>query len=96
MSRKRYLFSYDIADDKRRTEVFQTLRDHGDHMQYSVFLCELNRREHASLRARLTPMLNQKEDQLLVLDMGAVTRDLSACLEVVGKPYEPPTRVQVV
>ncbi len=96
MGRKRFLFSYDISDDDRRTKVFKTLRDHGDHVQYSVFLCELNTRELAALRERLTPMIHQLDDQLIVLDMGAVTRDLSASLEVMGKPYSPPVRVQVV
>ncbi|HUT57607.1 MAG TPA: CRISPR-associated endonuclease Cas2, partial [Phycisphaerae bacterium] len=39
--RRRYLVTYDISDDKRRDLVFKTLRDRGDHVQFSVFLCEL-------------------------------------------------------
>lgn len=96
MARTRYLFSYDISDDKRRTKVFETLRDHGDHLQYSVFLCELSRREHAELRATLTPLLHHGEDQLVILDLGPATRDVTSCLDVIGKPYTPPDRVLVV
>jgi CRISPR-associated protein Cas2 len=48
MERRRYLVTYDISDDKRRDQVFQTLRDNGDHAQYSVFFCELTPRELVS------------------------------------------------
>ncbi len=42
--RRRYLITYDISDDKRRARVFKSLRNRGDHLQFSVFLCELNPR----------------------------------------------------
>ena len=37
-----YLVTYDIRDDKRLRKVFKTLRNWGDHLQYSVFECQLN------------------------------------------------------
>ena len=37
--RRRFLITYDISDDKRRNNVFKALRDCGDHVQYSVFIC---------------------------------------------------------
>ncbi len=94
--RRRYLFSYDVADDGRRDRIFKTLRDHGDHAQYSVFFCELNAREFAELRGRLDPMLHHGDDQLLILDLGVASRSLLECLEVLGKPYRPPGRCLVV
>lgn len=45
MTRKRFLVAYDIADDKRRNQVFKTLYGYGDHAQYSVFFCELSQQE---------------------------------------------------
>ena len=39
--RTSYLVSYDICDDKRLRKVFQTMRGYGDHLQYSVFQCQL-------------------------------------------------------
>jgi CRISPR-associated endonuclease Cas2 len=36
-----YLVCYDICDDKRLRKVFQTMRNYGDHLQYSVFECQL-------------------------------------------------------
>ncbi|MEK7751294.1 MAG: CRISPR-associated endonuclease Cas2, partial [Acidobacteriota bacterium] len=39
--RNSYLVSYDIADDKRLRQVFKTMRAYGDHLQFSVFECQL-------------------------------------------------------
>lgn len=94
--RRRYLLSYDISDDKRRDAVFKTLRDHGDHVQFSVFFCELDARELVELRATLDAALHHGEDQLLILDLGLATRSLTECLEVLGKPYRPPGRCLVI
>jgi CRISPR-associated protein Cas2 len=43
--RRVFLVSYDIPDDKRRNRVFKLLTGWGDHVQYSVFCCQLNPRE---------------------------------------------------
>jgi len=96
MSRRHYVVSYDIADDKRRTKVFNVLRDHGDHAQYSVFFCELSATEHARLKAYIVSVIKSSEDQVLFLDMGPAERDLSVRLEVIGQRYEPPSRLIVV
>lgn len=94
--RRRYLISYDVADDKRRTGIFEMLMGNGDHVQYSVFLCELNERELAELSGRLTQAVNQRQDQVIVLDLGDCQHDLAATLKCIGKTYQPPSRVQVV
>ena len=36
-----YLICYDISDDKRLRKVFKAMRNFGDHLQYSVFECQL-------------------------------------------------------
>jgi len=94
--RRRYLISYDISDDKRRTEVFHALMGQGDHVQFSVFLCELNDRELAELKGRLSQTINSREDQVLILDMGGAAQEVRSVLECLGKVYEPPSRVTVV
>jgi len=96
MPRKRYLITYDVADDKRRNSVFKALHDNGDHVQFSVFLCELSRQELASLRWRLTDAIHKQEDQVLIVDMGDARHPLESGIECVGQPYEPPSRVMVV
>ena len=96
MSRHRYLVCYDISDDRRRTEVFKLLRDHGDHVQYSVFFCELTAMELVGLKASLADRLNQKTDQVILLDMGETANSLDMSLACLGKRYEPMNRVLVV
>jgi len=70
MARRHYLVSYDIADDKRRTRVFKALCDNGDHVQYSVFFCELSSTELVQLRMELDEAINHRQDQVIVLDLG--------------------------
>ena len=94
--RRRYLVSYDVADDKRRTAIFKTLMANGDHVQFSVFLCELNRRELAELNGRLRLDVNHRQDQVIILDLGDCRQELAATLKCIGRGYEPPSRVRVV
>ena len=91
-----YLVAYDISDDKRRNKVFEILLDNGDHVQYSVFVCELSGREFALLRAELEDAIHAGEDQILLLRLGPELASLESALECLGKPYEPMCRVQVV
>jgi CRISPR-associated protein Cas2 len=94
--RRHYLISYDIADDKRRTTVFEHLKDHGDHAQFSVFFCQLNRRELAELEAMIQPVLNDAEDQVLILDLGPEHNPLESQMQVLGQPYDPTPRCMIV
>ena len=96
MSRRHYLITYDIADDKRRNGVFQALRDNGDHAQYSVFFCQLNDQELATLRGQLTDFIHPRQDQILIVDLGDAHNPLDAGLECLGQRFQPPTRVLVV
>ena len=96
MPRRHYLVSYDIADDKRRNTIFILLEELGNHVQYSVFFCELNRRELAETKHQIDECINHTEDQVLLLDLGPREPTEIDTLHIVGRTYEPPTRVQIV
>jgi len=68
MPRRHYLITYDVSDDKRRTRLFKLLEGEGDHAQYSVFFCDLTPAELASTRARITELIHDREDQVLILN----------------------------
>ena len=51
--RQTYIISYDVSDPKRLRKVFKTLRGYGDHLQLSVFRCELSPKELVEVRAKL-------------------------------------------
>jgi CRISPR-associated protein Cas2 len=94
--RRRYVVSYDVSSDARRSRVYTILQGFGDHVQFSVFLADLADRELVILRTRLRDVINEKEDQVLFVDLGRETRPLDECLEVLGKPYSPPVRSNIV
>jgi len=96
VNRKRFLVTYDISDDRRRTQIFKTLYAYGDHAQYSVFFCELNPREYAELCGKLRRALLDQEDQILILDLGPAANPLDAGLHCLGRPYRPTGTVFVV
>lgn len=93
--RRHYLCTYDVADDKRRTKLFEALLDRGEHVQYSVFLCELNEVEHAELVALSRELIHCDEDQLIILDLGAAAVDLTQSLACIGKEWTPMVRSHI-
>ncbi len=96
MSRRHYLITYDIADDKRRTSVFNTLHDHGDHAQFSVFFCQLTLTERVALEIRISESIDHAQDQVLFVDLGKSDHDLAVRVDAVGKCYEAPVRTMIV
>ncbi len=96
--RRRYLTTYDISDDKRRNRVFKILTGCGDHVQFSVFVCELSDREKAELIAQLEQSVHCRADQVLLLDLGPADSPLEIGreLEGIGHAYVPPGRTLIV
>ena len=68
--RQTYIVTYDVSSPNRLRRVFKTLKGYGDHLQLSVFRCELNHRELVELRARLGGIIHHDQDQVLFVDVG--------------------------
>lgn len=94
--RRRFLVTYDITDDRRRTRVHKAMLDHGDRVQYSVFLCELDERERVRLRARIEPLIDHRLDQVLSLDLGSAEQDPDLIISSMGRDFSYPVRAVVV
>jgi CRISPR-associated protein Cas2 len=94
--RRRYVVTYDIAADRRRDRVHRALTDFGDWVQFSVFICDLNERERIQLRARLDPIINHREDQILTIDIGPSDRDRDQTISTLGRGFCLPGRTIVV
>lgn len=60
-----YLITYDIPVDKRRTKLAKLLEGHGQRVQYSVFECDMEDRQVAQLRRRLSRLLRPAEGDSL-------------------------------
>ena len=95
-NRRLYLCTYDVSDDKRRTRLFELLKDHGDHVQFSVFLCELSDSEYARLVSLSREILNQAEDQLLLLNLGDAGLDFTNHFQCIGKVWTPQVRCHII
>ncbi len=85
--RTSYLVCYDICDDKRLRKVFQIIRGFGDHLQYSVFECQLTKTDLVRLRAELARVIHHKEDQVLFVDLGPAEGRGDRVITALGKPY---------
>ena len=94
--RQTYIVTYDICDPKRLRRVFKTMRGYGDHLQLSVFRCELSHRELVELRAELATIVNHDEDQVLFVDVGPVEGRGSTSIAAIGKAYIAPERHALV
>ncbi len=94
--RNRYIVTYDISDDDRRNRVFRVLRGCGDHIQYSVFRCDLSDQERITMISALHVLIEHKEDQILVIDLGPVDGRAATCVNAIGRCYLPAERTVVV
>jgi CRISPR-associated protein Cas2 len=70
VARRRYLVAYDIADDARLRRVHSVAKAYGYSLQYSVFLCDLDRAELVGLKWRLGEEIKHSEDRVVIIDLG--------------------------
>lgn len=72
MARRRYLMAYDICEPKRLRRVCTLMEDHGERLQYSVFLCDLTVAERAELETSVTEVMDLNEDSVIQIDLGPI------------------------
>ncbi len=88
MARRRYLMAYDIAEPRRLRRVCTLMQDHGDRLQYSVFLCDLTIAERAELEASVTAVMDLDEESVVEIDLGPVLA--AAAVRCLGRPRRLP------
>lgn len=69
--RRCYLVCYDVCDAKRLRRVHKLLKAYGEPWQYSVFYCTLRAIDRVRLENAARELLNLREDQLLIVDLGS-------------------------
>jgi CRISPR-associated protein Cas2 len=88
--RQYVLVCYDISDQKRWRQVFKLMKGYGEHVQYSVFICQLTDVQEAELKAKLHDLLHHREDQVMFVQIGPVTRNqLDKKISTLGRQYLP-------
>lgn len=85
--RNTYLVCYDICDERRLRRVFRICRNYGNHLQYSIFECDLSPSEKLQLERELSEVIQHDEDQVLFVDLGPVEQRGERVITAIGLPY---------
>lgn len=84
MSRRRYLVAYDISDPRRWKAVYDVVRCHGDRLQYSVYLCDLDGMEKIGMVAALGTVIDHGRDRIAIIDLGEPSALRGGMIEFMG------------
>jgi CRISPR-associated protein Cas2 len=68
--RKLLIVTYDISNPKRLRKVFKAMKGFGQHLQLSVFRCDLTDMERFEMIAALQDLIHHDEDQILLIELG--------------------------
>ncbi len=83
--RIRYIVSYDISDQKRLRRVHRTMKGYGEPLQYSVFRCDLSPSERILMIEALSKVINHREDQVMLIDIGPAEGRGRISIETLGR-----------
>lgn len=72
--RNRYFVSYDVSDQQRLALTYKKMQGYGEHIQYSVFACDLNNSEIIMMKEDLGNILNLTEDRVLIINTGSTEK----------------------
>jgi CRISPR-associated protein Cas2 len=85
--RTTFLVCYDIANEKRLRRVFKICKNFGNHLQFSVFECDLNPTERIQLERQLGEVMKLDEDQALFVSLGPSEGRGDRVIVALGLPY---------
>ena len=85
--RTTYIVTYDITHDKRLRKVFKACKNHGTHLQFSVFECDLTPRELVEFQRELKSLIKETEDQVLFVSLGPAEGRGDRVISSLGLPY---------
>ena len=85
--RTTYLICYDIANDKRLRRVFKACKNFGEHLQFSVFECDLNMAEKVEMEKVLNGLIKHDEDQVIFVTLGPAEGRGERVITSLGLPY---------
>lgn len=83
------LVAYDIADDRRRDRVAVALQEHGDRLQYSVFVVDGRPASFVRLKAKLTELIDTDSDTVMFCDLGPRATAIERVISHIGVQRRP-------
>lgn len=94
--RKIYIVSYDIREPKRLNRTYNKMRGYGNHLQYSVFLCDLSEKERIIMVSELMDIINLSEDSVIIFEIGASENNAGKRIKTIGKALEMKERNAII
>ena len=94
--RRCFLVCYDIRDPKRLRLVHRIVKGYGESWQYSIFFCVLKSIDRVRLQAELEEVLNLRDDQVLLIDLGEDIDKARSAATVLGQSLGTVERGMVV
>lgn len=79
-----YIVSYDIRDQKRLYQVHRAMLGFGQPVHYSVFRCDLTCLGRVEMASALMDLIDEKEDRIMIIDMGPVDGRVGERIEFMG------------
>lgn len=84
VGRHRFLVAYDIRHPRRLRAVFKAMNGYGEHLQYSVFLCDLRSSEKSAMMLHLANLIHCGEDSIAIVDLGVAEDRGRLCVDFLG------------
>jgi CRISPR-associated protein Cas2 len=94
--RRVYIVTYDISDPKRWRQVYRTMRGYGQHVELSVFACDITPAQRIQMIASLEDAIDRAVDQILLIDLGPSQARPIHNIEALGRPLTVRERGPVV
>lgn len=82
-----YIVTYDICHPKRLRQVHKTCCNYGDHLQYSVFECDLSLADKIEFEKELEAIIDSQKDQILFIHLGPAENRGEKRITSLGAPY---------
>lgn len=91
-----FIVAYDICHPKRLRRVFKLMKGWGIPVQYSVFQCDLSKKQVIDLKSALEEEMDMNADQVLFVDVGPTDGRAPGAISSIGKSYTFPDDGPVV
>ena len=94
--RNLFLVSYDITDPDRLRTIFRTMKGFGEHLQYSVFICNLSPKEKIIMMETLSDIIDKIADKVMLVNLGPAEGMAEERIEFIGRHELLPERDAVI
>lgn len=87
--RNRYIVAYDVREPKRLRRTHKKMQGFGDALQYSVFVCDLSKKELIIMEEAISDLMNLREDSAMIIDTGPANGRGAKSIKTLGAQKAP-------